>query len=474
MLHVTLRPHPGAPRSGLQRFLLALGVVFVLLAFASLLSPSVALAEHVADVSALANGERPCSDCHTGDLGPEHGKPTSSTSERVCSTCHSRALDLFEILAGNWDGTCADPVCHAEGGFAPAVHEDYCLACHDVSQPDFTTSKTSFNAMDPVDRDTVCQACHAPGLVGTHPFHQIGSNCAAACHPGWGPSLSSATPLYTDPVSGASFADVSSKETPAALLHTIHANPRWAAGVNSTKSACASCHATAACTACHTGAIPANHAEHSASNQTANPAWVGVQAHGVVGGDQTQKTAFLDANQCASVGCHDIASLEAASSSLIEDYNYLVGGNAEDPSGANDAIATNIAWRFRASSRYTGGHMSYTNFPGAYMTATFTGERVEIVSDRDPYRGTAWVWIDDEFYGTVDTYAPVTRNQAVVFSADLEPGTHTIGVYPSGEKGGSARAAFVVVDAFRVYSSAPQVKLPACRDCHMDRTATHW
>lgn len=448
------------------------GGAFIVLAFVlAVLAPATAFATHTGDVTALANGERPCSDCHLGDLAPEHSKATSGGG---CMTCHNRAHDLRAEMMGNYSHTCSDPVCHAEGGNASPVHKDYCLACHDISQPNFATNKTSFNAVDPVDRDSVCASCHVPGLVGTHPYHQSGANCGAACHPGWGSSLLERTPTYSDPVSGASFADSASKATPVELLHAIHGTPRWPAGVSSSKSACASCHATAACTVCHEG-VTANHAQHSASDQVANPAWTGLVAHGIVGGDQTQRTAFVDSIQCASVGCHDLATTASSSASLIEDYNYGVGGNPDDPTGTNSAIAVNVPWRYRASNRYTGGRMSYTNTAGLWMTATFTGSRVELISDRDPYRGTAWVWIDDQFLGTVDAYSATTRTQTVVFSAETTPGVeHTIAVYPSGEKGASARGAFFVVDAFRVYPSLAQTKLPNCRDCHAERVATHW
>lgn len=439
---------------------------------AALVWPATALAAHTADVSGLADGGRACSECHLADIVAEHTKATSDAAG--CNTCHSpRTGNLYQLLAGNWSHTCDEPLCHSATGWAQPVHENHCLACHDVSQADFATSKVSFTAGAPVDRDTACKACHAPGLVGTHPYHQIGSNCGSACHPGWGTSFGMATPAYSDPVSGASFARADSKDTTPALLHTIHADVRWPAGVDTPQSACASCHAAAACDACHTGALPASHAEHSSSDQTANPAWVGPVAYGVVGGDQSQHSSFTDTVQCASVGCHDSARSAAGSAHGIEDYNHAPGANLEEPGAANSAIATIGPWRYRASTRYSGGRMSYSNFAGASLTATFTGERVELVSDRDPYRGTAWVWVDETFYGTIDTYAPTSQYQAVVFGADVPSGEHTIAVYPTGTKNTSSRGAYVVIDGFRVYSDLPTTAVPTCISCHADRLVTH-
>lgn len=425
-----------------------------------------------ADVTALANGEQACSVCHRSSITAEHMKPTSSSAAAGCNACHA-AGGARSRITGEWDRTCTTTGCHDAAGAQP-VHTNYCFACHDVSQPDFSTAKTAFPAVTDVNRDTACKACHAAGLVGAHPYHQAGANCGLACHPGWGTSLAERTPLYSDPLSGASFATASSKATPAAVLHTIHATPRWPSALTTEVSACSSCHATAACNACHTGAIPATHAQHSSTDQDANPAWTGVVCYGVAGGDQTQRSSFRDTNQCASAGCHDIASSASSAPRSVEDYNYAVGGNPDDPTASNSAITLVGSWRYRASSVYTGGRMSYSNLAGTSLTATFSGARIEIVSDRDPYRGQANVYIDGALAGSFDGYSPVTRHQAIVFTADLAPGTHTVSVRPTGVKGASARGAFVVVDAFKVYATQPQLYKPTCASCHPDRSQVHY
>ncbi|MHB9002857.1 MAG: hypothetical protein ACYC6C_02165 [Coriobacteriia bacterium] len=66
------------------------------------------------------------------------------------------------------------------------------------------------------------------------------------------------------------------------------------------------------------------------------------------------------------------------------------------------------------------------------------------------------------------------RTQAIVFSADLTPGPHTITVRPLGTANASARAAYVVVDAFRVYTHIPADATPTCTGCHADRASAHW
>ncbi len=355
-------------------------------------------------------------------------------------------------------------LCHPS--HALALDNAACESCH---------SDTIDVSVPPVDRDMACKSCHL-SFAGSHPFHQLGANCGAACHPQWGDSLLTATPLYTDPVSGAAFATSLSKATPAEELHVIHSAARWPAGVSTPGSACASCHSAAACTACHTGAIAAGHANHSASGNatlTACAPWVGTVGYGVVGGDQSQRSSFQDANQCATTGCHDLAATQAARPRFVEDYNYATGGNPDAPTTSSDAISTTGTWRMRSNTVYSGNRMSYSNTAGSSLSATFTGGRVEIVSDMDPYRGQAQVLIDGSSAGTIDCYAPMTRVQAVVFSQDVAQGDHTIEVRPTGARNASARGSFVVIDAFNVYPVSRGSLAPACDSCHDGENARH-
>jgi len=347
-----------------------------------------------------------------------------------------------------------------------AADNTMCLSCHDealgMSVPD-------------VDRDVACKSCHL-SFAGTHPFHQIGANCGAACHPGWGDSLLTATPTYTDPISGAAFASAVSKDLPASVLHVIHASPRWPATASAASSACASCHATAACVACHTGVVSDKHATHASSGNAAYDAeapWSGTMGHGVVMGDQTQVSAAPDTNQCAAAGCHDLAGTQTRKPRLTEDYNYGIGTNPSDPSGTNAALTTSGIWRARASNVYTGARMSYNNVAGSEMAATVSGGRVEIVSDRDPYRGVAQVLVDGAVVGTFDGYAPTTSRQVTLYSVELTAGAHTVAVRPTGTRSSSARGTFVVVDAFRVYPATPGSIAPECATCHPDKADDH-
>ncbi|MDP2232455.1 MAG: hypothetical protein Q8K89_02375, partial [Actinomycetota bacterium] len=349
---------------------------------------------------------------------------------------------------------------------ALAIENAVCTSCHGTTMP---------MSVAAVSRDTACKACHI-GFAGAHPYHQTGANCGAACHPGWGDALLTATPRYTDPVSGAAFATATSKNTPAAALHAIHSAARWPANAAATSSACASCHSVAACNACHTGAISSAHASHASTGNgslTAQTPWTGRIGYGVVGGDQHQRTSFTDSIQCASAGCHDLPSTQAARPVFVEDYNYALGGNPKEPLQTSSAISMTGTWRVRANTLYTGNRMSYNNIAGSTISATFNGRRVEVVSDKDPYRGRAEVLIDGAMVGSFDSYAPSTQTQAVVFGRDVTTGPHTITIRPTGGKAEAARGTFVVLDAINVYPTARASVAPECTICHSAKAPDH-
>jgi len=337
-----------------------------------------------------------------------------------------------------------------------------CLMCHETD-----ARGQAFQVTD-VDRDTVCSACHVPGFAGTHPMHQPGSNCGAICHDdrqGWGNSLLTATPYYSD-ATGA-FSSATSKDMPASVLHIIHSTPRWPADIDTTDSRCASCHSIAACDACHVNDPSDTHATHG--NETP---WSGRMGHGVSGGDQKMFSVTQGSNTCGSAGCHDISSTQGNKAHLKENFSH----SANPAAGYAEANVVSMtgSWRTRYSQSHTYGRMSYSNNAGATLAVTFNGTRVELVADRDPYRGMGEVRIDGALVATVDLYAPTSTYQATVFESDaLAPGVHTVQVTVLGTKNPASRAAYFSVDAFEVYGELPSSVAPECVTCHADKASGH-
>ncbi|MFW6271307.1 MAG: hypothetical protein ACOC4G_14715, partial [Bacillota bacterium] len=66
---------------------------------------------------------------------------------------------------------------------------------------------------------------------------------------------------------------------------------------------------------------------------------------------------------------------------------------------------------------------------------TFEGSEIRWIGSRGPARGKADVYLDGELVAeNLDTYAEEEKFNSVIFSKEVDPGTHTIEVIPTGEK----------------------------------------
>jgi hypothetical protein len=92
-----------------------------------------------------------------------------------------------------------------------------------------------------------------------------------------------------------------------------------------------------------------------------------------------------------------------------------------------------------------------TELPGANVTLPFRGTGISWIGYRGPDAGIATVQIDGGAATEVDLYAPTTKFQPVVFTANgLADANHTVTITSTGRKNAAASAARVVVDAFDV------------------------
>lgn len=340
--------------------------------------------------------------------------------------------------------------------FAGAAHatayNEACTSCHGA--------EGQWN-VGPVDRSTACAKCHTPGLLGSHPYHNPGSNCGAVCHPGWGSSSYFAVPSWRG--AQGSFASSASPDAPASTLHVIHASSRWIANLSTQDSECSSCHSTAACSACHENAPTSGHAQHSSlgnATYAKRDPWTGVMGSGVIGEDLTVDTSEIQTNQCATVGCHDLAGSQSRSATPREDNGSGVSYNTSQ-------------WKIRYAGNYTAGRVAWSNTAGATMTFTFTGDQFELVTDKDPYRGRIGIRIDGGAETIVDLYSATSKYQQLVYRAELASGSHTVTLRVTGQKNPAARATYVFVDQLRFFASLPESISPACASCHADKETGH-
>ncbi|MBI4611886.1 MAG: S8 family serine peptidase [Candidatus Rokubacteria bacterium] len=108
-------------------------------------------------------------------------------------------------------------------------------------------------------------------------------------------------------------------------------------------------------------------------------------------------------------------------------------------------------WYPRSRETLSGGTAVIAEESGARATFSFTGTAVSWIGYRYPGAGIARVYVDGNFMGEVDTYAPSHEPQAVVFTASgLPRGTHALTVEVTGTMNPAAGTDWVVVDAFDV------------------------
>jgi hypothetical protein len=395
-----------------------------------------------------------CTTCHPSDLDTIHGAYTDLAR---CGWCHASKY--------NWSKTADCANCHV----AETAH-----ACSDCHKPGsrVASSTVDFAAAVPVDRVTACRKCHWEP-ADSHPFHNATWDCMS-CHPEMGPTNFAAVPKYYSAALGAYFNSASSAYAGTETLHAIHASPRWAASLTKGRRQCASCHAAANCTVCHAGAISLTHEDHS-WDATLGAYYPGAGPSATPFGSGTSEgnegeNSVIPALSCSNPTCHDIAAA-GTSPTLVEDTNAQVTYSSSPP------------WGRSSASGYSGNSYRMSNGTGAKATLRFSGQRVEFISGRNAYCGTARIAIDSVEVTTVDLYAAASEKQFMAFASEsLATGEHTLTVEVTGARNPDSRGSYVVIDAFRVYSRWGTT-LTQCSACHapdhftgtaVDRTRDHY
>ena len=92
----------------------------------------------------------------------------------------------------------------------------------------------------------------------------------------------------------------------------------------------------------------------------------------------------------------------------------------------DDSFSFEGSWTDETGSNFIGGTNKWAN-SGSGFTLEFEGTKVYLMGTIDPNHGTADVYIDGEYAGTIDTYASSRAlGQTIFESEDLEDGTHTL------------------------------------------------
>lgn len=310
-----------------------------------------------------------------------------------------------------------------------------------------------------VNRGTACVKCHKSYLVNSHPQHNWYTNCGS-CHPqwnGWNGSTAS-RPLYTafpavNTTAGA-FNVASSKDATSGALHVIHYAARWPAGADASNSRCKNCHAVPDCAVCHENPAADSHGLHADGRLGSDPSlnYTGTITNGLPGSMSETSTAFTETSlYCGSDGCHAIRGQASVDATVAESFPYV---------GPTWTTSQSGTWWKNTKPFYTAGHEAVTNVFGSKYTVVFTGEQVEFISDRDPYRGKARMTLTNGAGTIVETltaYAATTQYQYKIYtSPKLQSGVHTLTIEPLGDTDSAGgRADFFAVDALYIYPKAP-------------------
>lgn len=93
-------------------------------------------------------------------------------------------------------------------------------------------------------------------------------------------------------------------------------------------------------------------------------------------------------------------------------------------------------WRTSATSAASGGSIRYATGPGASASYTFSGTSVGWVAYKGPNRGSAKVYVDGVYKGTISLYSKVYAAKRIVYAATWPYiGTHTIRIVAVGTPG---------------------------------------
>jgi GH25 family lysozyme M1 (1,4-beta-N-acetylmuramidase) len=100
------------------------------------------------------------------------------------------------------------------------------------------------------------------------------------------------------------------------------------------------------------------------------------------------------------------------------------------------AMTWSGTWHSVASSAASGGSLKYATGKGASATFRFTGSSVAWVAATGPTRGSASVYVDGAYAGSVKLYSATAHSKQIVFARNWTAnGTHTVKIVVAGSAG---------------------------------------
>lgn len=150
-----------------------------------------------------------------------------------------------------------------------------------------------------------------------------------------------------------------------------------------------------------------------------------------------------------------VSDLQASQPAEVMKDTTFSATTPATPSDVSDCTAPGMSyhgtWYLEHYPELYAATLMVTPYMGDYMTYSFQGTQVEVVSIKHWNYGIMDIYIDGELQGSADLYSSQVEVQSTVFKvSDLKPGAHTIKIVCSGYKNPEANFTFIAVDALKI------------------------
>ena len=174
--------------------------------------------------------------------------------------------------------------------------------------------------------------------------------------------------------------------------------------------------------------------------------------------DTRGREGTVSAPVAASEKPQSIASLTPVQEpEKLTDHTFQEGEQtqAEAAGGLLDCTAPGMLysgdWYLEHYAEVSGGTLMVTPYAGDYVSYTFAGESVAVISTRHWNYGIMEVYLDGELRAQVDLYADrILTGQEVFTASGLGPGAHNLKLVCTGNKNPSALFAFIDLEALSI------------------------
>lgn len=134
-------------------------------------------------------------------------------------------------------------------------------------------------------------------------------------------------------------------------------------------------------------------------------------------------------------------------------------------------INTRGSWETEYGEQFFGDARIYShrNFVGVQFE--FTGDEFNWYGGKNMVGGIAVVLINGENVGEVDTYSQTAKTQELLFSKDLEPGTHNVSIVNIDKRNENSMGNYISIDYLSVHAYSDE---PFPEDDESDERLLNW